>query len=1042
MKIWENPAIIKENKEDGHVLAMCYDSREEAVERGASPYKKSLNGTWKFFWFKGDGEIPDGSTGVNFDDSRWENITVPGVWQLQKDYTKPYYYCSTYPNALSVKKNEIPKIDHSLQETGVYRTAFTVPESFEGRETFLHFGAAKAGLEVYVNGKYVGYSQGSNTPHEFDITPYIHPGENLLTAVVYRYTDGTYLEDQDMWFLSGIYRDVYIYSEPETCIRDFYAVTDFDEEYNNAALELEIKLRCFANAGIAKIEAFLIKDGKESSVGSSERMMQKGESSIIFSKQILSPEKWSSENPALYTLLLALTCGGKTTYKAIRIGFKKIEIKGEKIFANGKPLFIRGVNRHDFHPDTGWTVPDETYIKDLTVMKHANINAVRTSHYPNDPRFYDYCDEFGLWVMDECDLETHGVRRKDVPGDNPVWTAAVVDRMQRMVLRDRNHPCVFMWSLGNEAGDGSNFLKMKQAALELDKTRQFHYEGDFDFTKSDVISRMYPVEKMVEKLGKREEITINALDNVLNALAADNKPVKKSDYTKPVIFCEYAHSMENSLGNFIDYMEAMEKYDNLCGGFIWDFVDQAIHKKAADGTDRWLYGSDYEEKETWYLPPYRIQAITGSNGYFCANGIIGADREPHPCITEVKKVYQEIAVKAKDIEKGIFTVINKQLFSDLSAYNLSYVILADGEEIKKGRLKVAEYSAFAPLSENDITIPYDLSALPEKECILNISFTRKKDCLFAEKGYEQAAEQFIIKAAPAKNEIKADGKVDITGKTSDLTVKGSGFEVRIKNGVLCSYKADGREYLKGSLRPNYYRALTDNDIDYLNFALPFKAIHPLYFWKKATDGLKTKAVFVHLYSDSAYIETRVSAAGMSDAKITYRIYADGRTVVTHSAKAMLELLRFGMSVNLDRSLENVKWYGRGPGENYLDRKTGSPIGIYSMKVSELEHKYMRPQENGCRTDVRYIELTDGGSKGLRITADSAPLSFNARHYSQSSLDAAAHTDELSDENITSLCVDFSQRGVGGDMPGSITLRDKYKLKAGKYSYSFIIEPLK
>ena len=438
--IWENPEIIKENKEDGHALALCYDTADAAAKRMTSPYKLSLNGTWKFFWYKGVGSLPEKFRAADFDDSDWEDITIPGVWQMQKDYTKPWYYANSFPNCICVDKKKIPSIDIAGQEVAMHRTTFTLPENWNDREIFLHFGACKAGLAVYVNGEYVGYSQGSFTPHEFDVTKFVHEGVNTVAAEVYRYTDGTYLEDQDMWFLSGIYREVYLYSEPKTCIRDFYITTDLINNYTDADLSADLLIKDYSEGGKRiKVEATLLTVSKPNVIGSTEIVTVAGDNKISFKKRIEKPVLWSAENPALYTMLLKIEVDGVVTYKAVRIGFKMYEIKGEKILVNGQPLLIRGVNRHDYDPDHGWAVPDERYIQDLDIMKRNNINSIRTSHYPNDPRFYDLCDEYGFYVMDECDLETHGVRRKNVPGDNPMWTKAVVDRMERMVLRDRNH---------------------------------------------------------------------------------------------------------------------------------------------------------------------------------------------------------------------------------------------------------------------------------------------------------------------------------------------------------------------------------------------------------------------------------------------------------------------------------------------------------------------------------------------------------------------------------------------------------------------------
>lgn len=1039
---WENPQIIKENKEDGHVLALCYDKADSAAKREASPFKVSLNGTWKFYWSKGVGELPEEFKAADYDDSKWEDITIPGVWQLQKDYTKPWYYANSFPNCISIEKSKIPSIDVAGQEIAVHRTSFTVPEDWNGRQIFLHFGAVKAGLSVYVNGKYVGYSQGSNTPHEFDITDFVVPGENKVAAEVYRYTDGTYLEDQDMWFLSGIYREVYIYSEPKVTLRDFFVNTELINNYTDAYVNLEVLIKDYTEGGKeVSFEAALLTAGMPTLIGKKEFTTVKGENRLDFKQFIEKPVLWSSENPTLYTLLLKISCEGAVTYKAIRMGFKQIEIKGEKILVNGKPLLIRGVNRHDFDPDFGWAVPDERYIQDLDIMKRSNINSIRTSHYPNDPRFYDLCDEYGFYVMDECDLETHGVRRKNVPGDNPMWTDAVVDRMERMVLRDRNHACVFMWSLGNEAGDGSNFLRMKQAALKLDSTRQFHYEGDFDFTKSDVISRMYPTEDQVEKLGKREPLTITWFDNIANALAADSKPISKELYTKPVVFCEYAHAMENSLGNFREYMDAFEKYDNLCGGYIWDFVDQAIHKKNEDGEDMWLYGTDYNEKDLWIKPPYNTCAITGSNIYFNANGIIAADRKVHPCIHEVRKVYCEIEVKAVDLKKGRFLLKNKQLFSDLSKFDIKYVIAEDGKIISERALPRDLFENLEGLSEMEFTVDYALSEMPAGEVFITFSYVRREDCRFAKAGYEHGFDQFLLKAADEKEEVKYTEKVDIKGTEKTFTVSGKDFEYTFINGLLSSLKKDGKEYLRGELRPNYYRALTDNDIDFFNFVPPLIPFHPLFMWKKSTDTLKTKATTVHRYSHTAYIETKVSALGLKDVTLTYTVYPDGKIDVNHKGTAGMDMVRFGTLLTMDREYDQVKWYGRGPQENHIDRKTGARIAIHEMSVTDMEHHYMRPQENGHRTDVRMMEVKNKEGKGLRFTKKGEkPFAINCHHYTVNDLDEATHIHSLKHKDFTTVCIDLMQRGIGGDTPGNACLREPYIMHKGTtYEYGYTIE---
>lgn len=1043
---WENPEIFKRNKEDGHIIAFCYDNAEDAIQRKQPPYKLSLNGKWRFHWQKGLKNLPENFYKEDFDDGGWDFIDVPSVWQLS-GYGKPFYYASTFSRAFSMKKSKIPSIKHKLQETGLYRREFDIPENWNGREIYIHFGAAKAAIEVYINGEYVGYSQGSMTPHEFDITNFIRAGKNQVSARVYRYSDGSYLENQDMWMFSGIYREVYIYSEPKVCLRDFYAKIDLDENYENAIINLEMDIKNYGEKSVPfSFEVSLIDgSGNKCEYGGGGISAKKGLNKMNSSLKVENPQKWSSEHPNLYTLLICMVSGGKRHYKAIRTGFKKVEIVGEKILVNGQPLMIRGVNRHDYDPDYGWAVPKERYEQDLNIMKLNNINAIRTSHYPNDPYFYDMCDEYGFWVMDECDLESHGVRRKNVPGDNPLWTGASVDRMERMVLRDRNHACVFMWSLGNEAGDGSNFAKMKQAALKLDDTRQFHYEGDFDFTKSDVISRMYPKYEQVEKLGNKEPITITWFDNIANALAADSKPIAKQMYTKPVIFCEYAHAMENSLGNFKEYMDAFEKYDNMCGGFIWDFVDQSIHKKTERG-DEWLYGTDFSENDNkWWSLPINTTAVSGSNTYFCANGIIAADRKEHPSIKEVKKVYQEVEIKARDLEKGEFTVINKQLFSDLSAFDLIWQINADGEKALCGKVAAADYESVAPLSQRDIKIDYSLDGLPEKELILFFSFRLKKAARWAQAGYEQAWEQFIIRKA-ANNESTEQGElVRYDKKGKNIQISGDGFTLTVTQGEISSLCCGGVEMIKTPLRLNFYRALTDNDIDVFNFVPPAIPLNPLYKWKKANESIKLKGLDIEERDNALVIKCGFKVKMCRGVSVTYTVYPSGKIKVECTATPVSQdMLRFGMFAGLDRAFENIVWYGRGPHENYWDRKTGAKIAIHKSKVSDLEHHYMRPQENGNRTDVRKLKIFDGSGRGLLINAGyDNPISFTAWHYTQEELDKAQHIHELSHSDITTLLIDALQRGVGGDMPGSACLREEYKMhKGSQYSYSFTLEPLK
>lgn len=1042
---WEDPSIFKINKEDGHAIMMPYDSENEALSGKESKYKQSLNGKWKFYWQRGLKNQPENFQLVSFDDSHWDEINVPSVWQTE-GYSVPYYYASTFPKAFSRTKSKIPSIDHNMQEIGFYRKTFVLDEVFDNREVFLHFGAAKSALEVYVNGEFVGYSQGSMAPHEFDITKVLKKGENVITAKLYRFSDGSYLEDQDMWWLCGIYRDVYLFAEPKVCLRDFYFKTDFDDTYNDSNVTLNMYFDNYNNIrGKIKVSAKLIDSkNEEIELGSSEKELSGGKETITYNKTVKSPDKWSAETPNLYTLVMSVELDGKVIcVKSYKVGFKKVEIKGEKIYFNGMPLMIKGVNRHDFDCDYGWAVPKYRYTQDLDIMKQNNINSIRTSHYPDDPYFYDMCNKYGFYVMDECEVETHGVRRKGVPGSNPVWTGAVVDRMQRMVLRDRNNPCIFMWSLGNEAGDGSNFMEMKKSALELDDTRQFHYEGDFDLTKSDVISRMYPTKDIMEKLGNKQPITISLYDNIANQLAADSKPIKAEMYEgKPVVLCEYAHSMENSLGNFQEYIDDFEKYDNMCGGFIWDFVDQALHVKDENGNDNYLYGTDFQGKEPHKLIDIpNTTAMTGSNVYFCANGIIGADRNPHPQIVEVKHGYQNIGIIAKDIKNGEFTIKNKFLFTNLSEFNCKWVIKAEGKEVLNGTIGKIDC---APLEEKEIKIDYDLSKLSDdKELILTLFFETTKKSLGLDSDYEIAFEQFVLNEMPKPKEIKSDKKLDFDINGKKITVNGENLKVVVDDGKVVSYVIDEKELLKAPLEPNYFRALTDNDIDFLNFTPQWAKFHPFYAWQRATHH--TKAVKTEVVKNGEVVEIHIafSTAGLKNSVATYKVYPDGKLYVFHSAIPTKGMLRFGYQMTMESSMEYITWYGRGPKPTYIDRKLGSKIDLYESSVTDFEYRYMRPQESSNRCDVRYFTLTDKEGFGIRVDAYyNNPINFSAYHYTTDGLEKATHINDIPYADITTVNIDHRQLGVGGDLPGQAFVREPYTMpKNQKQEYSFVITPI-
>jgi len=970
MKIWENPQIIEENKEKGHVMAMPYDDIEMV---GNSPNKILLNGIWQFSYKKGSDDY-----------SGPVDMEVPSLWQL-KGYGKPYYIAFDYPPALGKKKSKIPQINHNDQEYGLYERTFIIDESWPKERVYLHFEGVKSAFEVYINHKRVGYSQGSMTPAEFDISDLLQVGENHIKVEVYRYCDGTYLEDQDMWFLSGIFRDVYVYTEKQTCLRDFYLHSKFDEDYKNAKLTLEYQV------SEAPFTLDLYLDDRVYTIEGHDTIGQE-----IF--EIESPKHWTAETPNLYDIKLVLKKDNDIqSVKGLSFGFRDIEIKGSKICVNGQPIMLRGVNRHDFDPRSAWTVPDYRYDQDLTIMKKHNINAIRCSHYPNDLRFYEACNKYGFYVMDEADVETHGVRRKEVPGSNPVWTHAVVDRMERMVLRDRNYSCIFMWSLGNEAGYGSNFKNMKEAALRLDQTRGFHYEGDYDISVSDVLSRMYPSPQVLERIGKKEKIDISPMSNIMNQLVADDKPLKPEWYEdKPVIVCEYAHAMENSLGNFKEYMEVFDKYDNMAGGFIWDFVDQALIME----DDKMLYGGDFGEDKT--------------HGYFCANGIVDCNRNLHPSIVEVKKGYQPLEVKQVGTS---YQIKNKHSFLNLNHFTCHIKYLEDGILIEESK-KIIDLDPGERILLD--VKDYDLKG---NLCLLEFSFIQNDNQFYGGKGHEVAFEQFVLKAYKYKESL---GKPVTYEKKADCILVGD-YQVDLKTGDLFHDEL-------GVLKLNFWRAKTDNDRGHANFSKKLQFLLD-YKWKKASETYKLVNYNIVEKANALMIKTEEEVKGFKGKVSRIYTFTHERVIVEMKGKPNRNLERFGQTFTIDKSMGDFKWLGRGPEENYLDRKSGYKLGRYEKSYKDYVHMYMRPQENSNRSDI--YEFMFGHWLIEDVSGDG--LSVSAYPYSIEALDQTEHIFDLEEDDRITVNIDHRQRGVGGDQPGALALHDPYILHKDKmYSYKFSI----
>jgi beta-galactosidase len=1026
---WENSEIIGKNKEPPHNTLIPYHDINSALigDFEASQYYKSLNGNWKFNWVKKPLERPLDFFTPNFDLNAWDEIPVPSNWQMH-GYGIPIYTDSKYP--YSIRRRKIPSIDHEYNPVGSYRTEFKIPKEWINREIFIHFAGVKSAFYIWVNGKKVGYSQGSMTPAEFNITSYINKEKNILAVEVYRWSDGSYLEDQDMWRFSGIFRDVFLFSTPEIHIRDFFVFCELDENYRDALLKVRVKIRNYRENQFNnyRIELKLF-DEKNSVFGvdpfleKSFNLKSKDEIFIEFEKEVNNPQKWSAETPKLYMVLLILkNSDGKTLeIQQCKFGFRKIEIKNTQIYINGVSIIFKGVNRHEHDPDHGRAIPFSRMVEDIKILKQNNINAVRTSHYPNHPKWYELCDEYGIYVIDEANVESHGLRRK-LPKSDPKWTKAVIDRMVRMVERDKNHPCIFMWSLGNEAGFGENFMKMKDAALKIDKTRPYHYEGDYKVKISDVFSTMYTTVKVLERFGRTKK---GVIFSILH-------PIRSKHYReKPHILCEYAHAMGNSLGNFQEYMDIFEKYNHCTGGFIWDFVDQGLRKFSKEGEMFWAYGGDYGDKP--------------NSGNFCCNGIVLPDRKPNPSLYEVKKVFQNISVYPVDLVNGIVKIYNKYNFVQTDFLRIIWEMTENGFLIKEGNLPTL---IIEPGQTKEIKIPYLKPELkPNAEYHLIIKFMLSKDTIWCQKGHIIAWEQFKIPYETPELLIlmkKSITTLDLNRSSQFLIISNKNFKVIFsrKNGLLVSYKFNDKDLISTPLIPNFWRAPIDNDINVLRHVSILKK--KVYRWK---DGSKKRKLIKLIAKQLSPYKVSIKAlfkipGGKSYLKILYFIYSSGELVIKNTFTPKKDLLRFGMQLSIPKEFNKMIWFGRGPHETMFDRKTGAPVGIYSGFIEDLIHNYVRPQENGNMTDVRWVIFTNDIESGI-YTADieGTHLNVSAWPYTMEDLEEAKHINELPRrENIT-INIDYKQQGVGGDRIGILDVHDKYKLKKNrKLSYCFLFKP--
>ncbi len=1009
---WENANIIGRNKEPAHNTLVPYNDIESALKE-KTRYVQSLNGIWKFNWVKKPSDRPKDFFKIDFDDSNWDTIDVPSNWQM-RGYGIPIYTNIRYPH--SIRKRNIPKISHKYNPVGSYRTKFNITEEWKDREIFIHFRGVKSAFYIWLNGEKVGYSQGSMTPAEFNITKYVKPNDNILAVEVYRWSDGSYLEDQDMWRFSGIYRDVYTYSTPRIHIRDFYVYSELDENYKDAILKIRVKIRNFENCESEghNLEIKLI-DKEQKQVFDSpilrEKLKIKPNSELIIEleKNIKNPNKWTAETPYCYDCILTLK---KTNNEIIEVehckfGFRKIELREDGgFYINGKSIILKGVNRHEHDPDHGRAITYERMLQDIKLLKQNNINTVRTSHYPNHPKWYDLCDEYGIYIIDECNLESHELIHI-LPTSDPKWTKSCVDRMVSMVERDKNHPCIIMWSLGNEAGVGKNFQKMKEATLEIDSTRPIHYEQDHGQSISDIHSYMYFSPKRLEREANR-------------ALKRQNKLKSK---LKPWFLCEYAHAMGNSLGNFQQFMDVFEKYSNCIGGCIWDFIDQGLRKFSEDGKEFWAYGGDYGDRPNDFN--------------FCINGILLPDRNPNPSLFEVKKVYQNIKVNEINLLEKKVNIQNKYNFISLDFVDFKWELTENGKIIQNGDLGRLDINAE---SKREVLIPFKSpEILSNTEYHLKITSILNEDTNWAKKGHIVAWDQFKLpyEVHPAQSlDLKSIPSLNLEDLTDSIVIEGEKFKICIgkSSGAIESFFYNDKELISTPLIPNFWRVLTDNE------TITFGTSKEDLTWK---DASKTRRILtIRIEEINSQVVRIIVQTDIINSEIPletiYTIYGSGDILIENTFTPNMNMIRFGMQMAIPSEYDKMTWFGRGPHETMFDRKSGAAVGIYSGLIEDLIHNYVRPQENSNRTDVRWVALTNKKGEGLFISdIGGTYLSISAWPYTMEDLENAKHIHELPRRKTITFNIDYKQRGVGGDIPALARLHGQYKLKRNvSHSYAF------
>ncbi|PIB38269.1 glycoside hydrolase family 2 TIM barrel-domain containing protein [Maribacter sp. 4G9] len=1010
-----NHKIFEENKLAPRATFFSFES-DAISDRENSKRFLSLNGDWKFHFVKDPKERPTTFHNMGFDDSSWDTIPVPSNWEVE-GYDHAIYLDERYPFTTTW-----PDAPTDYNPVGTYRKEIDLDKEFLSEDVILHFAGAKSAMYVYINGKYVGYSQGSKTPAEFNITEYLSEGKNLIALQLFRWSDASYLESQDMLRMSGIERDVYLYARPKVFVSDYYAYSNLDDTYTNGIFKDTVFLRNDSDKAASRAITIELLDGNTTIFKTKETVEIPAGSSVDFTAEttIENAKQWSAELPHLYRLSISLEDSENSKnnqYIKRSTGFKRVEIKNSQVLFNGKAIYIKGVDRHETDPLTGHVVSRESMEKDIKLMKQNNINAVRSAHYPNDPYWLELCDKYGLYVVDEANIESHplAIDEKTQIGNEMSWLPAHLMRTQRVYFRDRNHPSIYSWSLGNEAGEGEIFRTTYKWLKEQDDNRIVQYEpaGKEDYT--DLYCPMYPKFEYLIEHGE-------------------------SDSDKPSIIIEYAHAMGNSVGNLQDYWDIIEKYPNLQGGFIWDWVDQSLEFKDENGKPYFAYGHDYHPD----LP---------TDGNFLNNGLVNPFRKPNPHLYEVKKVYEP--VQFNYVGNGTIAIENKNFFADVSDKEVHLKVLNNGREVyqqTKTDLNVAARQTKTIQFENvpDIFIP-------EEEYILEVSLIQKNETPLVPEEYEMAWDQFVLnEGARHVSALPSKTPLQIVASGEDIEIKNDKTNLRIdiRTGELISWAFEGKTVTNQPIRPNFWRPPTDNDLGngMDKWAKIWQAATYGYSAQlteqpaKTKDGVSFKVAYTLPHSEA-------------DVKVDYEILHNGILNINYQFKPKQKELpnipRLGMYLTLPDSFTEISWYGKGPAESYWDRKTGMKVGIHEGKVVEQFHRYMRPQETGNKTDVRWMQVSSDAltlelkSKQL-LNASTWPFAMKEIDFNSEDAGISAsglvpvtkkHGADIKIGNSVQWNIDYLQMGVGGDNSWRAPVHDEYMIQPKSYDYSFSIRPM-